>query len=249
MQNIFLAETNIIKNHNEQELLSTPEKKIVKDAVTKMFQDEGSKTDEKDENSDTKRSNDDSDAENDQEDLVEDSEDTNGTSESDDEEGDGNDSESSDGNDDVSDEQDESNSSEDSSQEDETESPRRVPIILKKKCKLSVNPADSTKEKRGAKVVYKRRKPIIAVDAIRLQEQCLVRKYTTDRVFRGVKFVNTRKMMRQIMGKVSQHFQLNDNNKIAWELAFEKEVRYAINNKRNSVSQDIKKVILGKFTN
>lgn len=84
------------------------------------------------------------------------------------------------------------------------------------------------------------------IDPAKLQEQCMVRKYATDRVFRGVKFINSRKMMMDIMGKVSTYFQLEETHKKTWEMCFEKEVRYAINNKRNSVSQDIKKVLMGK---
>ena len=79
------------------------------------------------------------------------------------------------------------------------------------------------------------------------QEQCLVRKYATDRVFRGVKFINTRQMLQHIMQKVSRHFQLDENERQSWEIAYEKEIRYSINNKRNSVSQDIKKTVLGEF--
>ena len=74
-----------------------------------------------------------------------------------------------------------------------------------------------------------------------------IKKYATNTVFRGVKFVNTSRMMRMIMKRVSEHYKVPPEHQDAWELMFVKDVKYAINNKRNSVAQDMKKSLLGKL--
>ena len=87
---------------------------------------------------------------------------------------------------------------------------------------------------------------IVVTDRGSIQVQITqVRKYATDVVFRGVKFINTRRMLQTIMAKVSKHFMIRNEQRIQWELTYEKELKYAINNKRNSVAQDIKKALIG----
>ena len=39
----------------------------------------------------------------------------------------------------------------------------------------------------------------------------------------------------------------NPSIKIGWEMMYEKDVKYAINNKRNSVAQDMKRTLIGKL--
>ena len=160
-----------------------------------------------------------------------------------------------DDNDDDSDDQHDANGIQDDERSSDGESSEEPTIVIKPKTseittmQNSVNNGTNnsgTIHERSI-IPLNRREMMSSPNSKRMQEKCLIRKYTTDRVFRGVKFVNTRKMMQQIMGKVSTHFQLEPNDKSAWELCFEKDVRYALNNKRNSVSQDIKKVVLGKF--
>ena len=132
-------------------------------------------------------------------------------------------------------------------EDNESSSSRRQPIILKKKNKDETRVADNSESPGTPKTKSKMRSIIGSPESARVQQQCMVRKYATDRVFRGVKFINTRSMLKQIMGRVSDHFSIEKSERAAWELSFEKDVRYAINNKRNSVAQDIKKVLLSKL--
>ena len=89
---------------------------------------------------------------------------------------------------------------------------------------------------------------ILTGKSARKQDSIHVRKHATDCVFRGVKFINTRRMMQEIMGKVSKHYMISSDTRVEWELAYEKDLKYAINNKRNSVSQDIKRTLKSKYS-
>ena len=89
---------------------------------------------------------------------------------------------------------------------------------------------------------------ILTGKSTRKQDNIHVRKHATDCIFCGVKFINTRHMMQEIMGKVSKHYMISSDTRVEWELAYEKELKYAINNKRNSVSQDIKRTLKSKYS-
>ena len=87
----------------------------------------------------------------------------------------------------------------------------------------------------------------IPVEKKKLMNDVRVRNFVTDTVFRCVKFINTRSMLQKVMSMVSHGMNVDPNMKKFWEISYEKEVKYAINNKRNSVAQDMKKALLGKF--
>ena len=87
----------------------------------------------------------------------------------------------------------------------------------------------------------------IPVEKKKLQDAVRVRNYVTNSIFRCVKFINTRSMLRKVMGMVSKGMDIDPNKRQVWEINYEREVKYAINNKRNSVSQDMKKALLGTY--
>ena len=74
-----------------------------------------------------------------------------------------------------------------------------------------------------------------------------VRCETTTTVFRAVKFLNTPKLLDQTMEKLGKLFKVLPTDLISWKILYQKEVVYALNNKRNSVYQDVKPIIKGMF--
>jgi hypothetical protein len=73
-----------------------------------------------------------------------------------------------------------------------------------------------------------------------------VRGESTSTVFWAVKFPNTPKLMEQTLDKLCTKFNVSPELKISWKLLYQKEMVYALNNKRNSIYQDMKPKIQGK---
>jgi hypothetical protein len=76
-----------------------------------------------------------------------------------------------------------------------------------------------------------------------------VRGESTTTVFRAVKFLNTPQLMEKTLDKLCTKFNVTPDLKISWKLLYQKEMVYALNNKRNSVYQDMKPKIQGKSKN
>jgi hypothetical protein len=67
-----------------------------------------------------------------------------------------------------------------------------------------------------------------------------VRNTTTSKVFRAVKFLNTPTLIENTMTKLARVYDVQPHDYHTWRGLYQKEVVYAINNKRNSVYQDVK---------
>jgi hypothetical protein len=76
-----------------------------------------------------------------------------------------------------------------------------------------------------------------------------VRGETTGTVFRAVKFLNTSKLVDMTLEKLATLFNVTAESRASWKLLYQKEMVYALNNKRNSVYQDMKPKIQGKSEN
>jgi hypothetical protein len=76
-----------------------------------------------------------------------------------------------------------------------------------------------------------------------------VRGETTGTVFRAVKFLNTPKLVDTTLEKLATLFNVTPESRASWKLLYQKEMIYALNNKRNSVYQDMKPKIQGKSEN
>jgi hypothetical protein len=76
-----------------------------------------------------------------------------------------------------------------------------------------------------------------------------VRGETTGTVFRAVKFLNTPKLVDTTLEKLATLFNVTAESRTSWKLLYQKEMIYALNNKRNSVYQDMKPKIQGKSEN
>jgi hypothetical protein len=76
-----------------------------------------------------------------------------------------------------------------------------------------------------------------------------VRGETTGTVFRAAKFLNTPKLVDTTLEKLATLFTVTAESRTSWKLLYQKEMVYALNNKRNSVYQDMKPKIQGKSEN
>jgi phage antirepressor YoqD-like protein len=67
-----------------------------------------------------------------------------------------------------------------------------------------------------------------------------VRNTTTSKVFRAVKFLNTPSLIESTMTQMARVYDVKPQDYHTWRGLYQKKVIYAINNKRNSVYQDVK---------
>ena len=74
-----------------------------------------------------------------------------------------------------------------------------------------------------------------------------VRKEATDTIFCAVKFMNTENLVRNTLRRLSELMNVEEDLRYEWELVYRKDLVFAINNKRNSVAQDCKAKLKGKF--
>jgi phage antirepressor YoqD-like protein len=67
-------------------------------------------------------------------------------------------------------------------------------------------------------------------------------------VFRAVKFLNTPSLIESTMTQMARVYDVKPQDYHTWRGLYQKEVIYAINNKRNSVYQDVKPKIKRTYT-
>ena len=77
------------------------------------------------------------------------------------------------------------------------------------------------------------------------QTAARVRRDATDTVFRAVKFLNTENLIRIAMNKLSAMNNIPEDFRFEWELLYQKDLCFAINNKRNTVAQDVRYKLKG----
>ena len=70
-----------------------------------------------------------------------------------------------------------------------------------------------------------------------------VRKYTKADLFHKVKFVTNKRQLARIMGRVMDHYNVDPTDRLHWEQTYAPDVCDAINQKRNNVAQNLRKIV------